>query len=118
MPSLASLIASRDRSSPSSSARGERGSELPYDQLKDTEAVFTITGRSGPGAHGLYFDYGTERWFGFAERACADNEWLRNIRRKTSPFLVDMMNRGEVDVGVRIQDMARLVDRARGRPVN
>ncbi len=87
-------------------------------QLKNTEAVFTITGRSGPGAHGLYFDYGTERWFGFAERACADNEWLRNIRRKTSPFLVDMMNRGEVDVGVRIQDMARLVDRAMGRPVN
>ncbi|MAV47889.1 MAG: hypothetical protein CBC49_003165 [Alphaproteobacteria bacterium TMED89] len=87
-------------------------------QLKDSEAVFTITGRSGPGAHGLYFDYGTERWFGFAERVCADNDWLRNIRRKTGPFLVDMMNRGDIDIGVRIQDMARLVDRAMDRPVN
>ena len=87
-------------------------------QLKDTEAVFTITGRSGPGAHGLYFDYGTERWFGFAERVCADNAWLRNIRRKTGPFLVDMMNRGDIDIGVRINDMARLVNRAMQRPVN
>ena len=79
---------------------------------------FTITGRSGPGAHGLYFDYGTERWFGFAERVCADNDWLRNIRRKTGPFLVDMMSRGDIDIGVRIKDMARLVSRAMQRPVN
>ena len=87
-------------------------------QLKETEGVFTITGRSGPGAHGLYFDYGSERWFGFAERVCADNDWLRNIRRKTGPFLVDMMNRGDIDIGVRIKDMARLVNRAMQRPVN
>ena len=80
--------------------------------------VFTITGRSGPGAHRLYFDYGTERWFGFAERVCADNDWLRNIRRKTGPFLVDMMSRGDIDIGVRIKDMARLVNRAMQRPVN
>ena len=86
--------------------------------LKETEAVFTITGRSGSGAHGLYFDYGTERWFGFAERPCADTDWLRNIRRKTGPFLVDMMNRGDIDIGVRIGDMARMVDRAMQRPVN
>ena len=87
-------------------------------QLKDNEAVFTITGRSGPGAHGLYFDYGSERWFGFAERPCEDNEWLRNIRRKTAPFLVDMMNRADIDIGVRITEMARLVNRAMERPVN
>ena len=87
-------------------------------QLKDNEAVFTITGKSGPGAHGLYFDYGSERWFGFAERPCDDNAWLRNIRRKTGPFLVDMMNRGDIDIGVRISEMARLVNRAIQRPVN
>lgn len=86
--------------------------------LKETEAVFTITGRSGPGAHGLYFDYGTERWFGFAERPCVDDDWLRTIRRKTGPFLVDIMNRGDIDIGVRIGDMARMVDRAMQRPVN
>ena len=86
--------------------------------LKDNEAVFTITGRSGIGAHGLYFDYGSEGWFGFAERPCTDTDWLRNIRRKTAPFMVDIMNRGEIDIGVRIEEMARLVNRAIQRPVN
>ena len=51
-------------------------------QLKENEAVFTVTGRSGPGAHGIYFDYGSERWFGFAEWPCEDpTGWRRCAAR-------------------------------------
>ena len=87
-------------------------------QLKDNEAVFTVTGRSGPGAHGIYFDYGSERWFGFAEWRCEDPDWVAELRRKTGPFLADIMARSDIDIGVRIDLMARLVDRALSRPVN
>ena len=87
-------------------------------QLKENEAVFTVTGRSGPGAHGIYFDYGSERWFGFAEWPCEDPDWLAELRRKTGPFLADIMARGDIDIGVRIDLMARLADRALSRPVN
>lgn len=87
-------------------------------QLKENEAVFTVTGRSGPGAHGIYFDYGSERWFGFAEWPCEDPDWLAALRRKTGPFLADIIARGDIDIGVRIDLMGRLVERALRRPVN
>lgn len=93
------------------------GSPTGY-QLKENEAVFTVTGRSGPGAHGIYFDYGSERWFGFAEWPCEDPDWLAALRRKTGPFLADIMARGDIDIGVRIDLMGRLVERALRRPVN
>ena len=93
------------------------GSPAGY-QLKENEAVFTVTGRSGPGAHWIYFDYGSERLFGFAEWPCEDPDWLAALRRKTGPFLADIMARGDIDIGVRIDLMGRLVERALRRPVN
>ena len=87
-------------------------------QLKENEAVFTVTGQSGVGAHGIYFDYGSERWFGFAEWLCDDAGWTAELRRRTGPFLTDIMARGDIDIGVRIDQMALLVERALSRPVN
>ncbi|MEC7141652.1 MAG: hypothetical protein VXX01_09990 [Pseudomonadota bacterium] len=40
------------------------------------------------------------------------------MRRKTGPFLADIMARGDIDIGVRIDLMGRLVERALRRPVN
>ena len=52
------------------------------------------------------------------KRPCEDPDWLAEPRHKTGPFLADILAHGDIDIGVRIDLMARLVDRALSRPVN